>query len=107
MTDTAVKEIQNGSPMVDVVEELDDFGKPQLTFSSPKFSAKFVVQKETNGYPFFKVLMTKGQVPSTLKGSFSSLEKAREAVELYINGAKESLTVRRDKTYKENHKDKA
>jgi hypothetical protein len=36
-------------------------------------------------------------MPTALSGKFSSIAKAKRAIEVYLTSTKESLTVRRDK----------
>ena len=36
-------------------------------------------------------------MPDALSGKFSSIAKAKRAIEVYLGGTKESLAVRRDK----------
>lgn len=88
---------------IEIEETLDDFGKPTLSISSPKFKGKFIIYKSNDGFSFFKVKMTVGKVAKELEGAYSTMYKAKDAVEFYINKSKASPSVRRDKTYEENH----
>lgn len=88
---------------IKVEESLDEFGKPTLLICTPKFKADFIVKKSNDGFSFFQIVTNKGRVPKELSGFYTTLYNAKDSVLSYINKSKESATVRRDKTYEENH----
>ena len=90
---------------VEIKESVDQYGKAQWTITSPKFKESFVVHKTIDGHAMYGIKMTKGSTADKLGGWYMSSEAAIQAVKLYCIQAKDSVTVRRDKTYKENHPD--
>lgn len=88
---------------ITVKETLDEFGKPRFIISSPKFKADFIVKKTFDGFSFFEIKTTKGSVPAKLSGSYTTFSKALSDVKNYVASKQPSLTVKRDKTYEENH----
>ena len=56
---------------------------------------------------FFEVHVEKGKVPGDLSGKYTSLDSAKKAIQVYLNGITPSKTVRREafgKDYEERKK---
>lgn len=81
---------------IKVTEKLDDNGKPQVTISSDKIAAKFIVFKSENGFPFFSIRSTNGSIADELSGQYTKLQWAVDATVHYLEVAKPSATVARD-----------
>lgn len=95
---------------VEIVEFIPNvYEKPQLTITSDKFNHSFTVKPTNDGFVFYCVNVTKGNVPNALKGNYSTMRQAKEAVLEYIRLSKPSQTVERDKKAKirEERKEKA
>lgn len=82
-----------------VVEKMDDFDHPMLTITSSKFKQKFYVRKSNDGFAFYTVNVTKGNVPKALQGFFTKMSEAKKSVLKYIDNSSETPTVQRDKRY--------
>jgi len=84
------------------VQCTEDESKGNLvyTISSPKYKADFIVKKSNDGFAFFDVQMSVGQLPRELTGKYTSAEKGLEAVKRFLRKAKESKNARRDNMVK-------
>ena len=71
-------------------------GNPLYEVSSEKSKAIFYVKKTNDGFAFFDVSVSIGQVPGELTGRYSTPEKGVEAVKNYIRVAKETRAARRE-----------
>lgn len=93
---------------MDVHERLDDYGKPYFEVKSDKFNCTFIVKKSNDGYSFYEITQTNGTTAEVLKGWFSSSKKALQVLAHYIELAKTSTTVQRDRKTKirEQHRKK-
>jgi hypothetical protein len=65
------------------------------------------IQKDRSGFIFFEIVTEKGPTPAELSGSYSSIPKAKEAVEHYIRNMKETIGARRENFAKEREERKA
>ena len=96
--------------MVDVEFDID-YANRTLTARCPeKLSTTIHVKKCVGGYIFFEVHLEKGKVPKELSGKYTSLDKAKVAIEKYLNTIKPSKAVRREafgKDYEERKKQNA
>jgi len=72
-----------------------------------KMLTSLTIKKDRSGHIFFEIVSEKGPVPSELSGSFSSIPKAKEAVEHYIRNKKETVGARRENFAKEREERKA
>ena len=80
-------------------------GKPMVVLSdTDKFMHNFVVEPTPGGFIFYGVRVTKGAVPQELSGMYSTMKLAVQHVKKYIEDAKPSKSVTRDKKYEANHK---
>lgn len=77
--------------MVDVEEHLEH---KYVVLSTDKRLEKYTLEKDNTGYAHFSFRVSKGPVPESLQGKFTSLAKGIEAFKLYENGLKESNAVR-------------
>lgn len=81
-------------------------GNPVFTISTPKSKAKYIVQKSNDGFSFFNVKLSVGETPSKLSGMYTTPEKAIHDVKAYIEGMRETATVRRDANTKRREESK-
>lgn len=70
--------------------------KPRINIASDKFNHEFVVQPTEDGFVFYRVTVTAGNVPKELQGKFSTMSKAVAAVKEYERRAQPSKTKQRD-----------
>lgn len=93
--------------MVDIEFDID-YDKKTLKATCPtKLSTPIHVRKSPGGYIFFEVHVEKGKVPRDLSGKYTSLDKAKRAIQDYLNKATPSKAVRREafgKDYEERKK---
>ena len=83
--------------MEDINFELSEDGR-QATITCPdKTKSVYSITKDLSGFIFYEIAVDKGKMPDALSGKFSSIAKAKRAIEIYLGGTKESLAVRRDK----------
>lgn len=93
--------------MVDVEFNIDYDKKTLTAICLDKLSTPIHVKKSPGGYKFFEVHVEKGKVPKELSGKYSSLDKAKRAIEIYLNKITPSKAVRREafgKDYEERKK---
>ena len=88
---------------VEVTELRDDFGKPLYRVKSDKFKAYFEVYKQENGYSFFGIRSSAPNMNPALEGSWTSPKDAIRHLISFIQQAKPSVSVMRDKKYEETH----
>ena len=72
-----------------------------------KMLTALTIQKDRSGYIFFEIVTEKGPVPEELKGHYSSIPKAKKAVEHYLRNKKETIGARRENFAKEREERKA
>ena len=79
-----------------MVEFIEDTAKQRCVCKTDKIKTDIIIQKSNDGFIFFEIKFTTGNPPAELSGHYSSILKAKAAVEHYLNNRKESNTVRRD-----------
>ena len=79
-----------------MVEFIEDIRNQRCVCKTEKFNSDIIIQKSNDGFIFFEIKFTKGSPPAELSGSYSSILKAKQAVEQYVKNRKETPTVRRD-----------
>lgn len=84
-----------------VVEFIEDTVNQRCVCKSDKLVSDIIIEKSQDGFIFFEVKMTKGQVPTELSGKYSSIRSAKKAVESYLQNKKESVAARRENFAKE------
>lgn len=72
-----------------------------------KMLTALTIQKDRSGFIFFEIVAEKGSTPTELSGSYSSIPKAKEAVQHYIRNKKETIGARRENFAKEREERKA
>lgn len=72
-----------------------------------KMLTSLTIRKDRSGFIFFEIVTDKGPVPAELSGSYSSIPKAKEAVEHYLRNKKETIGARRENFAKEREERKA
>jgi hypothetical protein len=72
-----------------------------------KMLTALTIQKDRSGFIFFEIVTDKGPVPAELSGSYSSIPKAKEAVQQYLRNKKETIGARRENFAKEREERKA
>jgi len=85
---------------MEINEYLNERGQSTIDIKSPKMNSTFQVYKTEDGYSFFGVRIKGGEgslVPKELSGRYTKLSWAKDAVVFYLNQAKESASVQRDK----------
>lgn len=83
--------------MEDINFELSEDGRKATVTCPSKTKSVYTISKDLSGFIFYDVVVDKGKMPDALSGKFSSIAKAKRAIEIYLGGTKESLAVRRDK----------
>jgi hypothetical protein len=78
----------------------DDWETKRFIGTSDKTKAQFVIEKEPNGYTFFKISMSVGRTSPELSGHYTTVNKAKEAVVAYENGMDLTQMVRADNKQK-------
>lgn len=71
--------------------------RPHTRIKSDKFNHEFVIAPQIGGFVFYDIRVTKGNVPEELKGRYTRMKNAVDAVLKYEHKAKASTTVERDK----------
>lgn len=79
-----------------MIEFIEDIAKKRCVCKTDKLNTDIIIQKSNDGFIFFEIKFTTGSPPAELSGHYSSILKAKAAVEHYLNNRKESNTVRRD-----------
>jgi len=79
-----------------MVQFLEDKPNQRCVCKTDKLNTDIIIQKANDGFIFFEIKFEMGQNPEELQGKYSSILKAKEAVEFYLRNKKESKTVRRD-----------
>lgn len=72
-----------------------------------KMLTALTIQKDRSGFIFFEIVAEKGPTPAELSGSYSSIPRAKEAVEHYLRNKKETIGARRENFAKEREERKA
>lgn len=68
---------------------------------SSKYISKFLISKAAGGFIFFKVELENGPTPKELSGSYSSIPKALEGVEIFLRTAKETQAAKNERLDKD------
>jgi rRNA processing protein Krr1/Pno1 len=93
--------------MVDVNFDINYDSKTLKATCPEKLTTPIHVRKSLDGFIFFEVHVEKGKVPGELSGKYTSLDSAKKAIQVYLNGITPSKTVRREafgKDYEERKK---
>jgi len=93
--------------MVDVNFDINYDSKTLKATCPEKLTTPIHVRKSIDGFIFFEVHVEKGKVPGELSGKYTSLDSAKKAIQVYLNGITPSKTVRREafgKDYEERKK---
>jgi len=93
--------------MVDVNFDINYDSKTLKATCPEKLTTTIHVRKSLDGFIFFEVHVEKGKVPGDLSGKYTSLDSAKKAIQVYLNGITPSKTVRREafgKDYEERKK---
>lgn len=72
-----------------------------------KMVSEFIIKKDKSGFIFFEITISAGAMPAELSGKYSSISKAKEAVEFYLRNKKETDAARRENFAKEREERKA
>ena len=79
-----------------MIEFIEDTAKQRCVCKTDKIKTDIIIQKSNDGFIFFEIKFTTGSPPAELSGHYSSILKAKAAVEHHLNNRKETPTVRRD-----------
>ena len=91
---------------VTVTEETDPFGDPIIHIKDEaKLAATFSIMKSHDGYAFYEIKISKGQVAEALKGKFTKSTDAQRKVVKYLEGQPVGNTVRRKQMKERMEKD--
>jgi hypothetical protein len=94
-TDTKLSKLIEETSTVDV-----DWENQRAVVTSEKHKTDFHIGKLRSAM-FFSIKTTRGILPNTLSGKYTSLNSAIEAVLHYIRNSKETFAVRSDKLHEE------
>ena len=75
--------------------------KQIASVTSSKYLSKFLVSKASGGFIFFKVELDNGPTPKELSGSYSSIPKAIEGIEIFLRTAKETQAAKNERLDKD------
>lgn len=81
--------------------------KPHVKIHTDKGNHTWTVQPTFDGFVFYEVKQDKGHLPQELKGRFTRMKEAVEAVRRYERNMKVSRTVQRDQYQKKREERKA
>lgn len=59
------------------------------------------IRKSRDGFIFFEIVTEQGLLPEELRGKFSDMPRAKEAVAQYFRTMKETVAVRRENFHQE------
>lgn len=88
--------------MADVKRTLDENGWIKYTVTSEKSLVDYIVSKKEDGFSSYIVSLSKGSVPASLSGVYTTPDKALKALLGYVRNMKETTSVQRDNKYKAN-----
>jgi|TARA_R110000868_G_scaffold266914_1_gene526207 hypothetical protein len=77
------------------LEFIEDTARLTCICKSDKMVTPLTIRKSRDGFIFFEVITEKGAVPEELKGKFSNMPSAREAVAQYFRTMPETVAARR------------
>lgn len=83
------------------MEFIEDPSKLTCICKSPKMIHPLNIRKSQDGFIFFEVVTEKGDLPAELKGRFSDMSRAKEAVAQYFRTMKETPAARRENFHQE------
>jgi len=72
-----------------------------------KMVTALTIRKDSSGFIFFEIVPDIGPTPAELSGKYSSIPKAKEAVEFYLRNKKETEAARRENFAREREERKA
>lgn len=78
------------------MEFIEDPSNLTCICKSDKSVVPLTIQKSRDGFIFFEVVTSVGSLPEELKGRFSNMPSAKEAVAQYFRTKKETPTARRE-----------
>lgn len=78
-----------------------DYTNQTAILESSKYVSKFLVSKAAGGFIFFKVELENGPTPKELSGSYSSIQKAIEGIEIFLRTAKETQAAKNERLDKD------
>jgi|TARA_R110000803_G_scaffold28049_2_gene65221 hypothetical protein len=84
-----------------MIEFIEETVNQRCVCKSNKMQSNIIIEKELGGFIFFVVKVEKGVVPQELNGRYSSMLKAKKAIEIYLRDKKETVTTRRENFGKE------
>ena len=90
-----------------VTRVIDQFGFPHLTVENQKNNTVYTIEKCPNGFTQYQFQVSRGKLGEALQGTFTTPDKALEALARYLRSRPKSLTKRRDDNWKENHEPKS
>ena len=70
--------------------------RPRVTITSDKFKQEFYVEPMVGGYVFYQIRTSTGPLPEELRGRYTRMKYAVDAVVSYERRAKPSKAVERD-----------
>ena len=79
-----------------MIEFIEETVNQRCVCKSNKMQSNIIIEKELGGFIFFIVKVEKGVVPQELNGRYSSMLKAKKAIEIYLRDKKETVTTRRE-----------
>lgn len=79
-----------------MTEFIEETVNQRCVCKSNKMQSNIIIEKELGGFIFFIVKVEKGVVPQELNGRYSSMLKAKKAIEIYLRDKKETVTTRRE-----------
>ena len=83
------------------MEFIEDPATQTCVCKSEKMVSPLTIRKSLGGYIFFEVTTEKGSLPEELKGKYSSMAKAKVAVDKYFRTKKETVAARRENFHQE------
>jgi len=78
-----------------MVEFEENYREQTCACTLDRQSSKLLIEKEPGGHIFFRVKTEKGILPQQLSGRYTSMAKAKEAIELFDLSTKQTSSARR------------
>lgn len=75
-------------------EFIEDTVNQTCICKSSKLVTDILIKKSDDGFSFFDIKVTKGSVPKELSGKYSSINKAKEAVTVYLNRKNDTVAAK-------------
>ena len=79
-----------------MIEYQDNREKQLCVCTTEKLKNKVFIEKEPGGNIFFKFRFEVGVLPKVLSGRYTSMKKAKEALEKYLRNKSKSKSIKRD-----------